>query len=384
MSFFDEPRLIYVISPQPWEGFKVSKHHYASTLAAQGHEVYFIESGTTTTGWGRIEIRQTEIPNLQTVRYAGVLFRFFRFKARIIYDALVDLKVRQIVDAIGVEPDIIWDFDNLFQFTTLDSFPAKIKIFHPVDSLITGHSPHKGQDLTLTLAEEFVRGLDPSETPTLLLPHGLNPIHAQHAENVVATPERFSTANTKPVVGYVGNLSADGIDWKTILGLVDEHPLVKFRFIGPSGALKDTDDRKKFAVLSESPNVQMVGPLELDDVVKEALEVDIWLVCYDVTQRPDAAINSHKVLEYLATGKTIISNYIHLYKDTGLLFMPDSSSNKDMSKILSRVLQTPQLNNTHEEMVRRAGFTRKYSYKSNLKKIERFLNEHICDPCKKC
>ncbi|HCQ66726.1 MAG TPA: hypothetical protein DIU07_16955 [Rhodobacteraceae bacterium] len=375
--YLDQPRTIYLISPQPWDGFKVSKHHYARALAEMGHSVFFIESGPTTKGWGRIEITDSEIPNLKTVRYAGYMFRWFRFRARGLYDALGPVKVRQLERAIGVRPDIVWDFDNLFQFRSLTLFDPALKIFHPVDSLVAGWTAAKDQDLHIALAQEFTDGVDPDRTPTLFVPHGLNPAHAAYAREVVSTPAVFSTAADRPVVGYVGNLSADGIDWPMIERLVRQNPEVTFRLIGPTGGLSDPNERSIAERLKDEPNCEMPGLVPVEKVVEQAGEIDLWLVCYDIARRPDAAINTHKVLEYLATGKAVLSNYIGAYEGTGLLHMPATHSNDDMPSILARVLADPMRTNTAEEMARRAAFAFEHSYAANLETMNRFLTDWV-------
>jgi len=380
--YLDTPRTIYLISPQPWDGFKVSKHHYARALAGMGHRVYFIESGPTTRGWGRIEIADSEVANLKTVRYAGSLFRWLRFRARGLYDALGAAKVRQLVRRIGVRPDIVWDFDNLYQFKSLTLFDPAVKIFHPVDSLIPGWTAAKDQDLHFALAREFTEGVDPAETPTLFVPHGLNPAHAAYARQVVAAPERFRAVADRPIVGYVGNLSADGIDWSMIERLVRDNPEVTFRLIGPTGGLTDPRERTIALRLEELPNCEMPGLVPAEKVVEQAKDIDLWLVCYDIARRPDAAINTHKVLEYLATGKAVLSNYIGAYDGTGLLHMPATHSNDTMPAILARILADPQRTNTAADMTRRAAFALEYSYDGNLDQMNRFLTDWAAGPAK--
>ena len=374
--YLDEPRTIYLISPQPWDGFKVSKHHYARALAGMGHRVFFIEPCATTKGWGRIEITETEIANLKTVRYAGHLFRWLRFRARGLYDALGPAKVQQLVRRIGVRPDIVWDFDNLFQFKSLRLFDPAVKIFHPVDRLVNGWAAAKGQDLHFALAREFTEGVDPDQIPTMFVPHGLNPTHAAYAREVVASPDRFQTATTdRPVIGYVGNLAAHGIDWPMIERLVSENPKVAFRLIGPTANLAEPQYGDTIERLGSAPNCYMPGLVPADRIVEQAKEVDLWLVCYDIGRNPDAAINTHKVLEYLATGKAVLSNYIGAYEGTGLLHMPAIRSNDDMPAILARVLADLERINSAEKMAGRAAFALKHSYSANLDMINQFLTE---------
>ncbi|MDP2738112.1 MAG: hypothetical protein Q8O82_05200 [Pseudorhodobacter sp.] len=373
--YLDVPRTIYLVSPQPWDGFKVSKHHYARALAEMGHRVFFIESGVSGRGWGRVEIADSEIANLKVVRYAGYLFRWLRFRARGLYDALGPAKVRQIIRRIGQAPDIVWDFDNLFQFRSLTLFDPTVKIFHPVDRLVAGWSAAKNQDLHFALSQEFTEGVDPDRTPTLFVPHGLNPAHAGYARQVVPAPATVRSSAAAPTVGYVGNLAMPGIDWPMIERLVTENPGVTFLLIGPTYGLRDPRDRAIVAGLAQAANCQMPGILSAAEILAQSKDIDLWLVCYDIARRPDAAINTHKVLEYLATGKAVLSNYIGAYEGTGLLHMPDTHSNDDMPTILARVLADPELTNTDTEMTRRAEYALEHSYAANLEMMNRFLTE---------
>lgn len=373
--YLDVPRTIYLISPQPWEGFNVSKHHYGRTLAEMGHKVFFIESAVTSPGWGRVEIADTECSNIKTVRYAGYLFRWLRFRMRHLYDAFGAFKVRQLVRAIGVRPDIVWDFDNLFQFRSLTLFDPVVKIFHPVDPLIAGWSATKGQDIHFALAEEFTEGIDPDRTPTLFVPHGLNPTHAAYARKVIRAPEAFRPTGCRPTIGYVGNLAAQGIDWPMIERLVRENPEAMFRLIGPTEGLAEPQYGENIARIKLMPNCEMPGLIPADKVVEQAKDVDLWLVCYDIGRRPEAAINTHKVLEYLATGKAVLSNYIAAYKGNGLLHMPETHSNEDMPTILAKVLAASEQTNSADEMVSRATFALGHSYAANVATMNHFLTD---------
>lgn len=377
--YLDVPRTIYLISPQPWDGFKVSKHHYARALAGMGHRVFFIESGPTSMGWGRIEIADSEIANLKIVRYAGYMFRWLRFRGRGLYDVLGPAKVRQIIRRIGIAPDIVWDFDNLFQFRSLTLFDPTVKIFHPVDSLISPWTAAKDQDLHFALSREFAEGVDTARTPTLFVPHGLNPVHAAYAKEVVLGPERFRLVASRPSVGYVGNLAMPGIDWPMIERLVTENSGVKFWLVGPTNGLSDPEGREIVARLAGAANCEMPGLLPAAEILEQARDIDLWLVCYDIARRPDAAINAHKVLEYLATGKAVLSNYVAAYEGTGLLHMPATRSNEEMPAILAGLLANPERTNSAEAMVRRASYALEHSYSENLDAINRFLTEWEAD-----
>ena len=66
-----ENKVIWILSPNRWGKMKVSKHHYALTLAARNNIVYFIEPPSLESS-GMVIQPSTESKNLFIVSYRPV------------------------------------------------------------------------------------------------------------------------------------------------------------------------------------------------------------------------------------------------------------------------------------------------------------------------
>lgn len=334
---------IFLISPQAWSGFKVSKHHYAEELGKRGHRVYFLEPALTSSLWGRVTTSSSDCENVSVVHYAGWLFRFVRFHSQWLYRVLCRFKIKQILRHTQDHPDVVWDMDNLHQFPDLSHFLATLAIYHPVDAGPVFEAAHKHADLIFSLSEELIPPLMKATLPWHLFPHGLNAQYGEYARRIVDAnwlPTASNDESRRRVVGYVGNLDAHGIDWKTFDVMVRAYPNVDFQLIGPYADPHNDDPARgaPAASLAALPNVHFRGYMSNSEILEQADEIDIWLLMYDPVSRPDAMINSHKVLEYLATGKPVLSHHMQVHRDERLVFMPTEPCNVSMPEILGRML----------------------------------------------
>ena len=363
------PLTILILSPQPWNGFKVSKHHYAATLGRRGIRVVFVETRVSGPIWGRITLEPADIPNVSVLRYAGKLLRWLEFRARHLYTPLSRIKARQIVRRLGRRPDIVWDMDNLHHFPDLAAFGAGLALYHPVDAGPAFDAAGKHADLVFSLSEELIPAAMRETLPWHLFPHGLNAIFAEHARQLVEAAAQGAEAcapavSRRRVVGYMGNLDAKGLDWPVIEAMARSHPQVEFRLIGPYADARNEDPERGAPIgrLARLPNVRLIGYLSNAEVLRQADEIDIWLLCYDPVQRPDAMINSHKVLEYLATGKPVLSHWMQVHRDERLVCMPPGTDNQIMPALLQDMLaRLPKLASP-EAMRYRASYALQHSY----------------------
>lgn len=211
-------RKILLISPQIWDASKVSKHHYARELTALGHSVYFVEPPKTD-GYFAPVLRDGPHSGLKIVSY-GVFFPYaLKFHARPLFNILMRFQARKLVRAIGGPPDIVWDFDNSYQFSDLRVFDAEFSIFHPVDDLPPGVAKSKHADLILSNAQRYIDRLEPSPEHAEVIDHGLSKGFIDRARAIAKDPETAgrSTLDTSGcTIGYVGNLDRPGIDWDII------------------------------------------------------------------------------------------------------------------------------------------------------------------------
>jgi len=359
---------IFVISPQPWDGFKVSKHHYARSLAERGKQVYFLDNSLAPGVMGNIVVEPVDVPGVHVVRHQGFFLRWLKFRCRPFYDRLSRWHAGRIIKAIGARPDVVWDLDNNYHFPDLRVFGAQLNIFHPVDSLMAGQASDKHADAVFAVDQRFIDRLETDVTTRAVIPHGLNHVHASYARSVInRTAPSPDPSRTRPRIGYVANLDIPGIDWPTITAMIAGHPEADFHFIGPYGCdTPKTGPKMPVAELAAAANVTLHGLLPIEDVVAAADQIDIWMLCNDRAIRPDGGVNAHKLLEYLATGKAVLANSIDAFEGSDLLTMAPKAGNASMPAILSGMLGSLDRLNSQPEMERRAAHALSHSYESNL------------------
>lgn len=365
----ETPRVIFLNSPQPWAALKVSKHHYARELAARGHEVYFIEPPVIG-GCAAVQVALGPDPRLSLVTY-GTFFPYqLKFHARPLFDLLMRSQARRLVRAIGKHPDIIWDFDNAYQYADLSAFGATLAIFHPVDDLPANLSSTKRADVVFSNAQRYIDRLTPPPRFAQVIDHGLSQPFIDRAGAVVKDPAKAGAGGgALPVVAYVGNLDHPGIDWATIDAIATSLPQVRLVLIGPY----DVGGAGPPALLRARANVTFPGPKTTEEILAFALDVDIWLMAYDCARTVDGGTNPHKLLEYLATGKAVVSNWVEAYVGKDLVLMPPTPENIPLPALLADAIARRGHLNSPGAQTRRAAYTLDFSYAAHLAAINMSL-----------
>jgi hypothetical protein len=372
-ALFGTPKTIFIVSPQPWDGLKVSKHHYAEELARHGHAVWFInppvDAGLPR---GKALVSPTEIECIRQVTYRTWFPYSLKFKARALFDLGMRKQALLLAEEIGCSPDFVWDFDNAYQFSDLSAFGARRSIFHLMDEPGSSRVPTKGAHLILSVAGDFLKRISKNPEVGHIIAHGLSRLHETYAQQIIKNPRREFRARGKFCVGYVGNLDHPGIDWATIRSLAETFPQVAFRFIGPCGTTGQAITAR--SSVKACPNVSFDGPKSAAAILQDAHTVDIWLICYDPTLTLNGATNSHKALEYLATGNPILANSLHAYADTDLLVMPDMGLNEEIPRKLAWILEHWSWIDGPDARSKRAEYALAHSYTSHTQKISALLD----------
>ena len=376
LSLFEAPLNIYLISPQSWDALKVSKHHYAHELAALGHNVFFIEppgSSSTTT------ITATEVPGVCRVSYMTWFPYILKFRARSIFDLAMRHQAKILLRTIGKPPDIIWDFDNAYQFADLRSFKAKYAIFHLVDQPMKGRKGMKGADLALTTGQHYLDAMAIDTERARMIPHGLGTVHATHARMLIAqvNDSPLRRANQRPRAAFVGNLERREFDADTVLAQARTNPDVDIELIGPYNAARAVDTNDVIGRLAQMDNVTMTGRLEAKDILARSQDIDIWLISYDRGKSPDGSVNPHKILEYFATGRAVLSSRLDTHADMAdLVYMPPNSDNTALPKMLGILAKRLERINAPSLQRRRADYALQFSYAANLGLINSLMAEN--------
>jgi len=370
-------KTIFIISQQGWsDGIYISKHHYAIELAKKGNKVYFMggPSHEHTIKLGRIKLIDTAFNNLTVVEHELFYPLLIKFKLPWLHQILVTKHINNILKKTGgAKPDIIWSFD-LSNTIPLSAFPeSAFKLFMPVDEPTdpVAFKAAKSAQVIFSVTEEIIDKYRNFNVPKFCINHGVADFFIN--ENPV------ESIHTPPVVGLSGNFLRPDIDRPILLEILQANPAIHFNFFGKIDDKMEQDEEVVSFIqkIKQLNNVTLHGSLSPEDLARKLKKVDAFLICYDINKDQSRGTNYHKLMEYLATGKVIITNNVTTYKDhPELVVMNDSrENNTQLPELFQKVIKTLEHYNSMELQQRRIRFAEKFRYSTQLKKIEKFLSQ---------
>ncbi len=374
-----ENKTIFIISYEEWGDMLMSKHHYAIELSKRNNKVYFINHPDRKHRLKRGEIRilNTSYKNLFSVHHRLLFPYFIKFKAKRFYHFLVGLHLQRLIRKLSTYPDIVWSFDAGNSLALSHFSKAALRIYMPVD----GPFGHKHEldaankaDIIISVTENILGRYKSKAVPKLLVHHGVADLFIN--DNVNIDHPKSNSVH----VGYSGSLIRNDIDFTIIRSIIKDHPKIIFEFWGEIDPATSTihfqqdvsDSTLQFLdFLRATSNVILHGPTPPEILAKGLKRMDILLVAYDVKQ----AQNSHKILEYLATGNVIVASFIKAYESkTGLIEMVDDPYSNDMLKTLfERVINGLDKYQVEKKRQLRTNYARQYTYSKLLRQIENRL-----------
>lgn len=374
-------KTIFIISYENWGLMHMSKHHYAVELGKLGNDVYFINHPDKRHELkrGEIKVIPTGFQNVSYVQHRFLHPYFLKFKLNGFYNILTDLHIRRIIKKVGKYPDVVWSFDTGNTLPLKSFTNSQLRIFMPVDGPF-GHKyemrASQKADVIISVTPEILSTFDELAVPKLQLNHGV-------ADVFINEGTKWH-ANEKIRVGYSGSLVRNDLDTKTFLKIISKHPDKIFEFWGENDYLKSNihlpQDVSKETLdfldtLNRLPNVIMHGPVTALELARGIQAMDALLICYNIKNDQ----NHHKVLEYLGTGRVIISNYLSAYsKMPGLIEMVSSTDNNDdLPDLFDKVMHSLSDYNSEGNQAKRLAFAKQYTYASNVKRIEDFVNRTV-------
>lgn len=225
-----------------------------------------------------------------------------------------DALLRRIEKLAGQKVDVVWSFDTsrFLRFSKND----RLFIMHPVDLAVAvlGSSGVRKADLVLTVSEELRKAI-------LAVAPKAHVINMGHGIDVRwLEGHRIDTRKERPRVCISGNMAIRFLDWEVLANEVIANPTVNFHFIGPCSP-EPSDVH--YQSIRACRNVTFTGLLGAERMMEELHSADVLLLCYRADLWPKELSNSHKILEYLATGKPIVASNTGTYGHApeGLLYM---------------------------------------------------------------
>ena len=371
-------KVILLISPQAWGSLYISKNHYAIELAKSNIVYYLCPEPKSKVSSHQVVIKSIEgIDNLFIIEHK-LFFPFeIKFHFRSFFSFLMYLQTKRILRKINHKIDIVWSFDlgNYFPFSFFTKVP--FKIFHPVDEPLNKDAiiSAKNADIIFSVTNEILDKYSNYKVPKYFVNHGVS-------ESFLNNTNQTEISKSSHLhVGISGNLRRKDIDRGAMLTIVKNHPEIIFDCWGEYQADSHATNKERsetdffIETLKSFSNVKLHGVLNPDNLAKAYLNVDAFLICYDVVKDQSKGTNYHKVMEFISTGKIIISNNITTYKDSpNLVQMVESRNNNFLlPELFSRTIENlDYFNATHFEIERRT-FAINNSYKNQLLLIDQAL-----------
>lgn len=354
---------VLIISPDPWGINFVSKHHYAQALARLGFSVFFLNPPRS--AFAREEIE----PNLVVLSYR-VTFRGLNRLPVFLRKVLMRIEVQRLRRYFQIEDlDLVWSFDP-FRFQDLALFKAKKSIYQSVD----WHRTARERDITLSADLLLV-------TSAILKKRLSNWRPEEEVHNIGhGLAEHFLSTHTNSVrkeikVGLVGNLAYPFLDTATLLDILKANKDVTFHFVGPETSNLGKGNTDHWIKEAKSlANVSFLGPYKSEELPDVLAQFDFFLICYDTTKYREHLGNPHKVLEYLSTGKAVVSHFISEYENKELLLMVED--NDHLPAFFRSVVENLELYNAEPLIKKRLSFAQANTYKMKVKQIFELL-EHV-------
>ncbi len=375
---------IYIISQEKWGKMFLSKHHYAVELGKEGNQVFFFNhpDSKRVLKRGEIIISKTPFLNVFVINHRYLLplyFINFKLKSKLVYNILLRLHLKKISKLTGA-PDMVWSFD-LTDYIPLKCFPNQcLKIFLPVDESVWQDSINAAASakVIISVTNEILAKYKRYNVPKAFINHGVSEIfinqdYPEKADKVIR-------------VGYSGTILRPDIDRTTLLTIIKQNTNCLFEFWGECDyndsylELKENKEEgtEQFvSTLKSLNNVTLHGVVTSEKLAAGLKQMDAFLICYNIKIEQSHGTNSHKILEYLGTGKTVVANNISTYYKTfpGLIEMIESrENNNELPALFSKVINNLSEHNSIIKMKNRIDFAKGFTYKNQVKRIADFLS----------
>lgn len=363
-------KIILILSPEDWGTNLLSKHLYAQELS-KNNTVYFLH--TCAHSSQKTNIATSFVcENLTLIHLKSVARGLFKLPS-ICIDLQNNFIIKKILIKINQPIDVVWSFDQA-KFQNLKQFKAKTTIFHPVDYIVKESifltKIANNANVVFSVSQDILNKIN-TTTPKHFINHGIDEIFLQEKKSL-EKPNYIKSDTIN--VGYVGNLQMKLIDYENLLKTVRENPTIQFVFIGPDkkSNLGGTTKFNELDTLKSFQNTYFTGELSKNELIKILPFFDVFWLCYNNKKYPIEVSNSHKILEYLSTGKVVVSNYISTYKNETILemVMDNNLLAEKLKEVSSQIVQY----NSIEKQQQRIAFANENTYKKQLKRIEILIN----------
>jgi hypothetical protein len=370
---------ILIISPQPWNHLQISKHHYALALVRLGHDVLFLEPPSPRVRNFDHKTKVQGHGNLSVLTYFSPKYINLRFHFPAYYSFFMNSYVRRLLRLVKFSPDLVWCFDTSL-FPRIDKLGSQKSIYHPVDPIDTpiNFLPARNATVVLTPSDTIAQSIQKhAGVDVHQINHGIGPHFAESSrrrlQELTCGSSIARKSNTKSLkLGYAGNLLHPNFNREITKRIISSNRHVEFNFWG-SG----TDSNDSFiSYLRNQSNVVLLGERSEAQLATEYSSMDGFFLSY--TKGGYDKSNSHKVIEYLSTGKAVFSSRLSQYVGReDLLYMSNTDDDSDLPDVITSGLQNLDAYNSLRRQSHRIAFALSNTYDEHVRTVLSLLDASI-------
>lgn len=368
MEDHKKSQVVVILSPQDWSHQFISKHHYAVEFSKQ-YDTIFVSP--TVNKFGKLSFSKIVIDKdnsrLSVAQMVLPFPNWFRFKFNKVYRIVNRMALNHFLKKhFSQEIKLVIDFGCSRAIDRLDKFQNAKSIYFPVDDYTDLPIKTRYADKLFTVSSNIQEKFEQSNIPITWINHGLSSVFAEKAKVKLAElkNEEDPKENIRNKIGYAGNLTIPFLDRMAVLNTISSLPDFTFHFFG-NYANNEKDAQEFIRILKQHNNVILHGQLSTENLAEELFQMDILWLCYKADGKNYHLENSHKILEYLATGLPIVSSPIKYLKDADKDFIYQIE-NKNHAEVIV------DLKNKKDGLkfpTKRIQFALSSTYDKNIKKI---------------
>jgi hypothetical protein len=363
----------------------LSKMHFALELAGRGNRVFFVNPPRPMPGKQLAivaeEMEEGRLTIIHTNTVRGSLF--LRHKLFFLYLRLNGRYIREIRKLVGGKIDEVWSF-NPNQYVDLTPFGAERSILLLYDFYRGDHIVRaaRSADALISVSQVILDHYKDTPPPKLFLQHGLGCHFANLSRRRLETRDFVASGSGKMKVGYTGNLLRAGMNTGIATEIIGQHPDIEFHFWGPY-SLKDNNVNSAvetpqelldfIGFLQGQANVFLHGVVGQQELSERLFGMDAFLFIYSPMKEMNGASNAHKLLEYISTGKVVISTHVSTYAGTDLMLMSGPADEQALPGIFARAVRELSVHNSVERQVSRIRYALDNTYARQIDRVEQFI-----------
>ena len=359
----------------------LSKMHYAIELAKLGHRVYFVNPPREGNSTALIEtgayVSGVQVLLMKPLKYALPL----RHKLLPLYNLCMKRYAKAIRKIAGGHIDELWNFNP-------NSFPD-MRAFGATKNLLLIFDFYKGRhveqaagaaDIVLAPSQLILDHYKKNYRRGYFLQHGLGADFVNASQLSLDQLNIYQAGRVRKV-GYTGNLLRQAMNIGVMQQIISDNPGIEFHIWGPYSQKENNVTDTNIPISNEweafigflknVANVFLHGVTAAEDLAKAMQQMDAFLFVYSAGNDMNAASNSHKLLEYISTGKTVISSYVSTYEGTGLIEMC-----KDEAKLplfFKQIIDNLEQYNAVEKQHERISYALNNSYAEQINRVQEYL-----------